>query len=64
MTCKLIIYYLVRGLPWWLSVKELPARAEDTSSIPRSGKSLGTGNGDHFSILAWEIPWTEEPGGL
>ena len=18
----------------------------------------------HFSILAWEIPWTEEPGGL
>ena len=19
---------------------------------------------NHFSILAWEIPWTEEPGGL
>ena len=18
----------------------------------------------HFSVLAWEIPWTEEPGGL
>jgi len=18
----------------------------------------------HFSIIAWEIPWTEEPGGL
>ena len=18
----------------------------------------------HFSILAWEVPWTEEPGGL
>ena len=18
----------------------------------------------HFSLLAWEIPWTEEPGGL
>ena len=18
----------------------------------------------HFSILAWEIPWTEEPGGV
>ena len=18
----------------------------------------------HFSILAWEIPWTEDPGGL
>ena len=23
-------------------------------------KAMGT----HFSILAWEIPWTEEPGGL
>ena len=22
------------------------------------------GNGTHSSILAWEIPWTEEPGGL
>ena len=21
-------------------------------------------NGTHSSILAWEIPWTEEPGGL
>ena len=24
----------------------------------------GEGNGDHFSFLAWRIPWTEEPGGL
>ena len=23
-------------------------------------KEMGT----HFNILAWEIPWTEEPGGL
>ena len=22
------------------------------------------GNGTHSSILVWEIPWTEEPGGL
>ena len=21
-------------------------------------------NGNHSSILAWEIPWTEQPGGL
>ena len=21
-------------------------------------------NGNHSSILAWRIPWTEEPGGL
>ena len=25
---------------------------------------IGEGNATHSSILAWEIPWTEEPGGL
>ena len=24
----------------------------------------GKGNDTHSSILAWRIPWTEEPGGL
>ena len=33
-------------------------------SIPESRRSPGSGNATHFSILAWEIPWTEEPGGL
>ena len=28
------------------------------------GRSLGEGNGTHSSILAWRIPWPEEPGGL
>ena len=27
-------------------------------------KSPGEGNGNPFSILAWEIPWTEAPGRL
>jgi len=27
-------------------------------------QDLGEGNGTHFSTLAWEIPWMEEPGGL
>ena len=40
MICELIIHYLVRGLPWWLSVKELPARAEDRSSIHRSIRKI------------------------
>ena len=35
---------------------------EDVVSIPGSGRSLGERN--HSSILAWEIPWTEEPGRL
>ena len=25
---------------------------------------LEEGMATHFSILAWRIPWTEEPGGL
>ena len=27
-------------------------------------QSPGGGNGTHSSILAWKMPWTEEPGGL
>ena len=37
---------------------------EDASLIPGSRRFRGEGNGNHSSILAWEIPWTEEPGGL
>ena len=25
---------------------------------------FGEGNGNHSSVLAWRIPWTEGPGGL
>ena len=34
-----------------------PANAGDACLIPRLKRSPGGGN-------AWEIPWTEEPGGL
>ena len=33
-------------------------------STPGSGRSLEKGMAIHSSILAWRIPWTEEPGGL
>ena len=36
----------------------------DTSSIPWSGRSLEEGMATHSSILAWRIPWTEEPSRL
>ena len=36
----------------------------DPGSIPGLGRSLGEGNGNHPSILAGGILWTEEPGGL
>ena len=56
-----------RGLPQWLSYKE-PACSEgdagDTGSIPGLGRSLEEEMATRSSILAWKIPWTEEPGEL
>ena len=51
------------GFPGGSPVKYPPANAGDTSSIPGSG-TLEQEMATHSSILAWEIPWTEEPGGL
>ena len=45
-------------------VKNLPANAGDVGLIPGSGRSPGEGHGNPLHILAWRIPWTEEPGGL
>ena len=56
--------FSLKGLPRWPVVKNPPANAGDAGLIPGSGRSPGGGNGNHSSILAWEIPWTEEPGGL
>ena len=36
----------------------------DLGLIPRSGRYPGEGNGNPFSVLAWRIPWIEEPGRL
>ena len=33
-------------------------------NLPAVREIPGEGNGCHTSILAWSIPWTEEPGGL
>ena len=42
--------------------KESAYNAGDLSLISGSGRSPG--EVIHSSILAWEIPWREEPGGL
>ena len=46
------------------SGKNLPGNAGDTGSIPGSGSSLEKEMATPFNILAWEVPRTEEPGGL
>ena len=46
--------------------KESAYNAGDLGSIPGSRRSPGEGN-DYplqYCIVAWRIPWTEEPGGL
>ena len=48
-------------------IKNLPAIAgdtEDAGSIPGLEDPLEKGMAIYSSILAWRIPWTEEPGGL
>ena len=59
-----IKYYL--SLDW--ASQNLPASAgdmRDSSSIPGLGRSPGEEDmANYSSILAWRIPWTEEPGGL
>ena len=45
-------------------VKNLPANAGDVGWIPELGRSPEKEMATHSSILAWEIPWTEEPVGL
>ena len=46
------------------TVKNLPAMQE--TQVPSLGQEdpLEKGIATHSSILAWRIPWTEEPGGL
>ena len=50
-----------KGFPHSSVGKEFACNAGDRDSIPGSGKSPGEGNGIHCSILAWKIPWTENP---
>ena len=42
-------------------VKNPLANAGDVGLIPGLGRCPGEVNATHFSILAWEVPWTEEP---
>ena len=45
-------------------VKNLPAVWETQVQSLGQEDPLEKGMATHSSILGWEIPWTEEPGGL
>ena len=52
------------GFPGGASDKEpdcLAGNVRDMGSIPGLGRSLGGGHTTESSILAWRIPWKEEP---
>ena len=55
------------SFPGGSAVKNLPAMQELPEAWARSlgqEDSLEEEMATHSSILAWRIPWTEEPGGL
>ena len=53
-----------KGFPGGSDGKESACKAGDPGLIPGSGRSPEEGMATHSSILAWRMPWTEEPGGL
>ena len=64
------LYYLILSCAEeWTSmvaqmVKNLPPMQETQVQSLGQEDPLEKGIATHFSILAWRIPWTEEPGGL
>ena len=59
-----LITALITGFPGGSVVKNLPVSAGDVGLIPGSEDPLEKGMATHSSILAWEIPRSEESGGL
>ena len=62
LTKKVNLFSII-WLPLWLSVKKpLPMQETRVQSLGQEDP-LEKGTATHSSILAWGIPWTEEPGG-
>ena len=56
-------YSTVRASPVAQTVKNLPAMQETWVRSLGGEDPLEKGMATYSSILAWRIPWTEEPGG-
>ena len=54
----------ILGFPGGSDSKESACNVGDPGSILELGISPGEGNGNPPHYCCWEIPWTEEPGGL
>ena len=53
-----------QGLPGGSVVKNLPAMPETQVRSLGWGDPLEKKMATHSNLVAWEIPWTEEPGEL
>ena len=62
LQCRIVINHVVSLVAQM--VKNLPAMQETRVLVPVREDPLEKGKATHSSILAWRIPWTEEPGGL
>ena len=64
MLAGLILSHAFRGFPGGSVVKDLPSVQEMQVQSLHQEDTLEKEMTTHSSILVWEIPWTEEPGGL
>ena len=64
MLSLFINWYYDLGLSIGSVVKKVPAKLETWVWFLVQEDSLEKEMATHHSILAWEIPWTEEPRGL
>ena len=55
--------HIYMGFPGGSVVKNLPAKQEMQVRSLGQEEPLEEEMATHSSVLAWEIPWTEEPGG-
>ena len=61
---KIIIYQWASLVAQWYTISLQGRNHSRLRFDPQVGKIPKGGNGNHCSILAWRIPWTEEPRGL
>ena len=59
-----LLHFLRKGVGGTSVKKNLPTNAPDVRDSLGQEDTLKKDTATHSSILAWRIPWTEEPGGL